>query len=110
MSDSPEWLDEGIVVFAVRVGANPEAAKRMDQAVEILRNAGIDCCVAASRYPGEAQTYDTSLRVTANRFRMDVGDFELLVRPSSTCTQSARSTKACSMPNLRRTGASTSTS
>ncbi|MFM2123602.1 MAG: hypothetical protein RL328_53 [Acidobacteriota bacterium] len=41
MSEAPEWLEEGICVFAMEV--TPGSADRLDEAVAILEDAGVPC-------------------------------------------------------------------
>jgi hypothetical protein len=41
MSEAPEWLEEGISVFALEV--TPDSAERLDDAVAILEEAGVPC-------------------------------------------------------------------
>jgi hypothetical protein len=43
MSEAPEWLEEGISVFALQMTPGDESAGRLDDAVTILEDAGIPC-------------------------------------------------------------------
>jgi hypothetical protein len=67
MSVTPEWLEDGTVVFAVTVTGHTDAAVRMDQAVEALTGAGVPCHVI----PRERETGSGAI----------VQDYELIVPP-----------------------------
>lgn len=43
MSDAPEWLEEGICVFALQMTPGDDSAARLDDAVAILEDAGVPC-------------------------------------------------------------------
>ena len=43
MSEAPEWLEEGICVFALQMAPGDESASRLDDAVAILEDAGVPC-------------------------------------------------------------------
>lgn len=43
MSEAPEWLEEGISVFALQMTPGDDSAGRLDDAVAILEDAGVPC-------------------------------------------------------------------
>ena len=43
MSDAPEWLEEGICVFALQMTPGDESAGKLDDAIGILEEAGVPC-------------------------------------------------------------------
>ena len=43
MSEAPEWLEDGICVFALQIAAGDESANRVDDAIAILEDAGVPC-------------------------------------------------------------------